>query len=258
MNQEYLNFATNLAKQAGEIIRTNFKLGQEKSYKSDNSPVTEVDIAINKLVIEAIAQQYPDHSILGEEQSTELTSEYVWVCDPIDGTIPFSSGLPLSTFSLALTHKGEVILGVVYDPYMDRLFTAVKGEGALLNGQPIKVSDAATLDKGLVNLSGWTNVPYDAYRLAKSIHDASATIFCIRSSVMAGMLVGCGEFVAQIFGGKTPWDVAAIKIIVEEAGGKVTSIDGGEQRYDGEIKGALVTNGKVHDELLEMIRKTIE
>ena len=109
----YEEFAKQLAQKAGEIMKNNFSHGMKKELKRDKSPVTTTDIAINKLVISEVKKYFPDHDVKGEEESSfENNSEYVWVCDPVDGTYPFSHGLPVFTFSLALVKNGKPVLGV--------------------------------------------------------------------------------------------------------------------------------------------------
>jgi len=105
----YEQFAKDVAKQAGKIMMENFKLGMHKEWKSDNSPVTETDLRINKLLIEGVKKYFPEHSVLGEEESNFVGDrKMVWVCDPLDGTLPFSHGVPIFTFSLALVDDGPV------------------------------------------------------------------------------------------------------------------------------------------------------
>ena len=121
MATAYLDIALDLAKQAGVIMRKNFAAGMKKDWKDERSPVTETDLAINDLVLREIKKYFPDHSILAEEESDHDEShEYVWICDPVDGTHNFSHGLPTATFALALLHQGEPVLGVILDPFEER------------------------------------------------------------------------------------------------------------------------------------------
>ncbi len=254
---EYKQFAINLAKEAGSIMRAHFMLGMKKEWKEDNSPVTAADLLINQFVIDSVQKEFPTHSILAEEGSLMIEeSEYTWVCDPIDGTIPFSHGLGISVFSLALVQDGKSILGVVYDPFFDRLYYAEESKGAFLNRRPIKVSPQKFLDKGCVEFS----IPYPRIAEFPSFYnnlcDTGAKVMDIRTTVHAGALVACGEFLATLYLFSHAHDVAALKILVEEAGGKVTDIDGNDQRYDRPINGAIISNGHVHEQLLEVIRKS--
>lgn len=247
----YKEFSIDLAKKAGIIMRNNFSLDMKKEWKSDGTPLTVTDTQINKLVIDEIEKEYPEHGILAEEESRAKDSEYTWVCDPLDGTIPFSHGYPTFVFSLALTKNGESILGVIFDPIMNRKLYAEKGKGVFLNGQKIKTSDEKMLN-------GRSIVNYDAEvrgeKTRKALLEKKCYVSNFYSAVYASLLVACGEFTAELYGYKSPWDGAAAKIIVEEAGGKVTDFEGKEQRYDKEINGFIASNGFVHEELLEICK----
>lgn len=255
MLDEYLEFAKNLALQAGDIMLEYFKVGVESTTKSDGSPVTLADTAINTLVIEAVAQKYPDHSVRGEEESNQKEGdESVWVCDPIDGTIPFSYGIPISTFSIALVKDGQPIVAVVYDPYTKRLYFATKSKGAYLNGKRLRVNQEKNLSKNPVYAAhGTKNV--DSPSFFKTLRqEKDAKVFVLHSSVYGAMQVASGQFVAAIHSGDQPHDVVASKLIVEEAGGKVTDLRGEDQRYDQLVCGSIATNGFVHNELVELVK----
>ncbi len=245
-----LDFATSLARQAGVMMKMNFVGGMAKEWKEDTTPLTVTDTAINELVLKAAQEEYPTYSFIGEEGSREIESEYAWVCDPIDGTVPFSFGYPTFAFSLALTKNGESILGVIYDPIMDRMLTAVKGEGAFMGGKRIAVSEDATLSRQV--LIGM-NSSRDLQKLRSALSNGDCRLPTLYSCVYGGMLVALGEFGAAIYPYDKAWDAAAVKIIVEEAGGKVTSISGDEQRYDRTINGFVASNGLIHDELVRLL-----
>lgn len=250
MNNQYKNFSTNLARHAGEMIRTNFGSLLNSETKDDNSVVTEIDKAINALVIKEILEQFPHHEILGEEGGNFTgNKEFVWVCDPLDGTLAFTHGLPLSTFSLALIQNGLPILGLIYDPYLDRMYYAEKGTGATVNNQVITVSKSTDINGEFVYVGG-----YNALKICGPILETKTEIACIKAIVYGGALVAKGDFVATIFTNKTPWDGAAIKVIVEEAGGRVTDLQGKEQNYTGEINGFIASNGLVHDQLVTLLK----
>ncbi len=243
-------FALKIAKQAGKNIRDNFALGMAKQYKSDYSPVTVTDLKNNKLVIDQVAKHFPGHSVLGEEASNIIKgSRQTWVCDPVDGTVPFSHGIPTCVFSLALVDDGRPILGVIYDPFMDRMFFAEKGKGAFLNGGKIKVNKS-NMDRAVV---GWSNKGTTEMRK----QFPNVPVVTLWSICYEGILVASGELNACFYDHINAHDIAALKIIVEEAGGKVTDKFGREQRYDGRINGALVSNGVAHNELLKFIKNTV-
>ncbi len=255
---EYLDFAKKLAKEAGDIMYQNFLAGSTREWKDDRTPLTVTDTQINKLVIERVSEKFPDHSVLGEEESHNLGAELTWVCDPVDGTMPFSHGLPISTFSIALTEDGNPVTGVVYDPFMQRMFWANHGQGTFMNGERIKVAENQGMDNAFIDLEGFPStkpVMKDdaAFRNIVVSSGAHATTFW--SVILPSALVAAGQLTATIFNVPKPEDGAAIKVIVEEAGGKVTDLFGKEQRYDQPTKGFIASNGKIHQELVDMLEK---
>jgi myo-inositol-1(or 4)-monophosphatase len=251
MHSNYLDTALSLAKQAGEIMRKNFTLNMEKEWKDDRAPVTATDTAINEIVLRKIKEQFPDHSILSEEgDDFSEESEFVWICDPVDGTHNFAHGIPTATFALALTQNGQPTLGVIYDPFLDRMFYAEKGKGAFLNGHPIHVSKNPMLKSTVMGM-GKMKAVRNLFPVMEHIREHGVIIMSSLSTHYVSALVAAGEFSAVFFGGTSPHDMTASAIIVEEAGGKVTNIWGGKtERYDREMEGQLVTNGIIHDEIL--------
>ncbi len=255
-SQTYLQFAQDLAHKAGNIMRRHLRIGIAAQTKDDGSPVTIADTEIDTVVVEAVKSAFPDHAILSEEGDISPTpAEYIWVCDPLDGTQPYTFGIPVSMFSLALVKDGAPILGVMHDPYEKRMYYAIKGEGAYLNGKKITVNDQSTLANNHVALPGSTEKLLDSGGLLHEAIQSQIKTFTFVCVTAEASLVANGQILANVYGHDSPWDIAAIKIIVEEAGGKVTSLLGDEQRYDQPIKGAVVSNGLVHDELVSIVKK---
>ncbi|MDP3697469.1 MAG: inositol monophosphatase [Candidatus Taylorbacteria bacterium] len=254
--ENYKVFATDIALRAGKIMLNNFSLGMIKEWKADCTPLTATDTSINSLVVAEIRRNFPGHALLGEEESNMHECEYVWVCDPIDGTTGFSHGYPIFMFQLALTRFGESVLGVMYDPVLQRMFYAEKGKGSFLNGRPIHVSkDVSFSDKtkkSIICIDGDEKAPLIFLRNKLREKGAYTTAFYCASYPSA--LIACGEFIGEVYGATNAWDGATVKIIVEEAGGKVTDLFGKEQRYDKPINGFVATNGLIHDELIEIIK----
>ncbi|SHG87971.1 myo-inositol-1(or 4)-monophosphatase [Thermosyntropha lipolytica DSM 11003] len=187
--------------------------------------ITEVDYLSEKIILEGIKGNYPDHSILSEEAGTyDIKSDYMWIVDPLDGTTNYAQGLPVFAVSIALQYRGETVLGVVYAPFLKQMFTAVKGEGSYLNDKRIKVSSKTEFKNAFLA----TGFPYD-----RAIHpDNNLKYFChfkprvrgIRRLGSAAYDLAC--VAAGIFDGYWElnlnlWDVAAGAFLVEEAGGKV-------------------------------------
>jgi myo-inositol-1(or 4)-monophosphatase len=257
----HLKLAKKLAADAGQTMLKYFNsAASNPEMKHDRTVVTKADTDINSHVIEVLKNETPGYSIWGEEQSFILKdSKYTWVCDPVDGTMPFSKCLPISTFSLALVNsEGHSVLGVVYDPFQDRLYEAVKGHGAFLNGTKISVSETDKLEGSTIDNEMWINgdeeITFDDPRDVFNKAGVQMTTLC--SLVITGCLVAQGSYDATIFGNGKPEDIAALAIIVTEAGGKVTDLFGEDQRYDTNIKGAIVSNGKIHDKIIGIIKGT--
>lgn len=253
-----LEIAKDLAAEAGNIMLGYFNsAAANPTLKSDRTIVTKADTDINELVIKVLGEKTPTFSVWGEEQSAIITdSEYTWVCDPVDGTQPFAKAIPISTFSLALVNKdGQSVLGVVYDPFQDRLYEAVMGCGAFLNGNKIEVSGTSDLNGAYINEELWINheeqVTFDDPKDALNKAGSKVTTLC--SACITGCFVAQGSYDALLFGQGKPEDIAALAVIVTEAGGKVTDLFGNKQRYDRNIKGAIVSNGLIHDALVEKL-----
>src|SRR3990167_9662655 len=166
--EEYLEFAKSIAKESAEIALKYFSFETESTWKGDDTPLTKADTEINDLVIKRINETYPDHSIYGEEKSDiKEGSKYIWVCDPIDGTMAFSVGLPGYVFSIALVDQsnGQPLLGLINDPVMKNMYWAYKGSGAYRNGKKIFVSKDATFENTYFSTGasgrdvGFSNLP---------------------------------------------------------------------------------------------------
>lgn len=256
MGNNYRNFCIQLAEECGEIIAADFAFGMPKELKEDASPVTQTDRLINQKVIERINATYPEHAILGEEASdARRQSNYVWLCDPLDGTIPFTSGIPTFVFSLALVIHGVPTAGVAYDPILKRMYYAEKGMGATLNNQPIHVLESP-LQKGAIVAVTGTSRYFDGGRLQNTLRNDGVRSVNVYSGIYEGMRVAAGGLAGAIIGTTAPYDAASIKVIVEEAGGTVTDVNGREQRYDQAINDCVASCGVAHRQLLEVVRES--
>ncbi len=252
--QEYMNFAKDVAKEAGNIMIKYFGKNNGSYYKEDNTIVTTADNEINAYLINQVKKFYSTHAVDGEEEKFGK-SEYVWVCDPIDGTCPYSCGIPVSVFSLALVINGVSVLGVVYDPFTKNMYHAIKGKGAFKNNKEISVNNIMLDDKkSVAHFDSWPSAEYDISSIMKVL--GKRTYFLSTGSIIRScMCIAEGNFNLAIYPGtkNKNCDIAAVKIIVEEAGGKVTNLFGQEQRYDKIIKVAVISNGVVHEEVLNII-----
>ena len=254
--EEYFKFAKDIAKYAGKIMIKYFNKDNGSSYKGDRTIVTLADKEINTYLIEKVKEKYPNHSVDGEEEHFGK-SDYVWVCDPVDGTAMYARHIPVAVFTLALVIKGEAKVGVVFDPFTNSLYTAIKGKGAYKNGEKITVNNYELKDMRTVcNYDYWIEADYDVSKVLQELK-SKAYFVGLGSVIRASMCVASGDFTLVIFPGTKHknCDIAAVKVIVEESGGIVTDLFGKEQRYDESINGAIISNGKVHNEVIGIIKK---
>jgi len=250
--KQLLDFAIATAKTAGDITLKYFGQRPKVELKPDQTPVTIADKVCEKTIIESIRKQYPDDAILGEE-SGEIAgkSEFKWIIDPIDGTKSFIRGIPMYATLIGLEKAGECVLGVVYAPAMGEIVHATKGGGCFANGEQIFVSEIDKLDESLM-LYGGFNIFERRGMLKLFLELAHRTKIQRGYADYFGHILlakGCSELMVEPE--IAPWDIAAIKVIVEEAGGLLTDFDGNPTIYSDT---AIASNGRIHDELLELIR----
>lgn len=259
MYKEYLNFAKKVAYLAGDIMLKYNNDDNGANYKYDNTIVTKADTEINSMVVSMVKNEYPTHSVDGEEEQFGQSNK-VWVCDPVDGTAMYARHIPLSVFSLALVVDGISVVGVIYDPWTKNLYSAIKDGGAYCNDKPINVN--ATMFEDKRSVSHYDMFPSSEYNIFDVIKELGQKGYfvSIGSIARACVCVANGSFNVAIFPGTTHknCDIAAAKIIVEEAGGKVTDLFGNEQRYDQSINGAIVSNSVVHDEVVRIMKKYLK
>lgn len=252
-----LEFVMELARAAGQVVRENYEAVHEVGHKrTEIELVTEVDHAAEQLIVAAIRERYPDHAILAEEgHGVEQASEYLWVVDPLDGTVNYAHGFPIFAVSIAVRHHGETIIGVVYDPLRDELFAAERGGGITLNGQPRHVSATERLQDALLA----TGFPYDrATRPDNNVAEFTRLITRVQGIRRAGAAsldmayLAVGRLDGYWEQHLSPWDWAAGALLVEEAGGVVTDFEG--QPWTLEKPKIVASNGHIHGELLEALR----
>lgn len=245
---------------AAEILRffnRDFKVSNKEGV---NNLVTEADHASEKAILSVIKSHFPDHQVLAEE-SGELKkeSEYKWIIDPIDGTINFAHGIPLNCVSIAIEHYGEIVMAAVYNPHLNELFFAEKGKGASLNDKPITISgETKTINACLVTGFPYTyiNMPNGPLEIFDRFIRKGVPVRRLGSAAIDLCWVAAGRFDGFYEHKLEPWDSAAGFLIVEEAGGKVTDFDGNPfSIYQHRV---LATNGKIHEEMLEVINNRKE
>lgn len=251
--ESYLTIAVDIAREAGALLAQLFKRPQEISYKRPSDLVTEADRRSEALIIERLRNSFPKHAIVAEEGGgTETDSDYRWYVDPLDGTTNFAHGFPVFCVTLGLAYRGEVVVGVVYDPTRDELFTAERGSGAYLNNKRIHVSKITKLGESLV-ATGFPpfasnheiNIEY-YLRFTKLTHGVRRA----GSAALDLCSVAAGRFEAFWEMKLNPWDKAAGTLLVAEAGGRVSDLAGGP--FNLLADEVFASNGLVHDAMLEV------
>jgi myo-inositol-1(or 4)-monophosphatase len=244
-----------IAREAGALLMQYFHQKLKIEYKGEADLVTAADRASETLIRERVAQQFPAHDVMGEEQGlNDRGSEYRWYVDPLDGTTNFAHGYPVFCVSLALERRTSAsarrIAGVVYDPTRDELFAAEEGRGAQLNGAPMQVSKTAQLKECLLA----TGFPSQKRHKNPNIYFYQQITLHSHGVRRAGSAaldlcnVACGRFDGFWEFNLNPWDTAAGVLIIEEAGGKVSRFDGSP--FEIESRETLASNGLVHESLI--------
>jgi len=252
--KEYLDAAMEIAREAGAILREGFERPKQISYKGDVDLVTESDRRSEELVVARLQERFPEHGIVAEEGggSVAAVAKYCWHVDPLDGTTNFAHGYPCFAVSIGLAEEGRPIAGAVFNPVQDELFSAARGEGAYLNGDRISVSRVEKLATSLVATG------FPTHQRKKSANINYYWQFTLRShgvrrdgaAALDLCSVACGRFDAFWEFGLKSWDTTAGIVIVEEAGGRVTDLEGKPYRLGG--PSILATNGHVHTETLQL------
>ena len=254
----WLTTAIEAVVRAGDMQLAQFGTSFQIDKKGTIDLVTEVDVAVERMFRALVAERFPDHQVLAEEMGGAATVPPgpCWVFDPIDGTTNFAHGLPIFCASLALEVDGVAQIAAVYDPNRKELFTAERGGGAFLNGAPLRVSSAARLvDAMLV-----TGFPYDIHSRVDEIVGLFASfvgqVRAVRrlgSAAIDLCYVAAGRMDGFWERDLKPWDIAGGALIVEEAGGRITNMDG--QPFTSRGGHVLATNGHLHDSMLDVIVK---
>ncbi|WP_442483449.1 inositol monophosphatase family protein [Aeoliella sp. SH292] len=256
---ELLRVALLAARAGGEMLRQ-WRGKFQAREKSPADLVTDADLASQKAIARVVAEHYPDHAFLGEENPGDirrlLAQPYCWIVDPLDGTTNYVHDFPAYAVSVAVANQGEVVAGVIYDPVHDHAYAAAKGSGAWLNDEPMRVSNSARLDESLLAMS----LPAQVDSLSPDVLDFVAVVGRCRgvrrtgSAAMNLAFVARGVLDAKWARAIHPWDVAAGVLLVREAGGTVTASDGGEFNLaDAHL---IASTPGVHGELLGVLRES--
>jgi myo-inositol-1(or 4)-monophosphatase len=255
-----LETAIRAAREAGKIVKENHGKVREKKVKGGNwhEVVTNVDMESNRKILEILKSKYPEHNIISEETKQKKTdSPYCWYIDPIDGTTNYTLNLFFSSVCVGLTNEGKILLGVVYNPLTGEMFVGEKGKGATLNGKPIKPSDNSDLKATVVNYCH-PNTPEETRKIEKLFFELKTKSRDMRRLGSAGLdmcYVACGRNDVNFHTNTTltPWDFVAGVAIAREAGATVT--DWENRPWALESKTLLATNGKLHQEMLDILTR---
>jgi myo-inositol-1(or 4)-monophosphatase len=254
----FLQTAIDIVTRAGEIQLARQGSGFRVSKKGTTDLVTEVDFECERMCRDVLAERFPAHDVLAEEEGVGQRpgSKWRWVFDPLDGTTNYTHGLPIFCASLGLEIDGRTEVGAVYDPSRRELFTAERGRGATLNGTPLRVSDTSTLIDALLV----TGFPYgvqrgsrDLVELFGSFLQQARAVRRLGSAALDLCYVATGRFEAFWEQHLKPWDVCAGALIVEEAGGTVTGMDGAP--FDATAGHLIASNGALHAEMLRVVHE---
>jgi myo-inositol-1(or 4)-monophosphatase len=250
--------ALKLAREAGELVRDRLDDVRAVTMKGSVDLVTDADQASEEIIAGGLREAFPDHRLIGEEGSRgSESSRYGWIIDPLDGTTNYAHRYPVFAVSIGLEFDGEVVLGAVFDPMRDELFHARVGRGAFINDTPIRVSETDELISSLL-ASGFSYIVEErthSFALWQAINNAAQGVRRGGAAALDICYVAAGRLDGYFERPVNAWDIGAGAIILLEAGGKITGLEGGPfGLYDRE---ATATNGKIHDELVGTIRKTL-
>ncbi len=241
---------------AGRTMRKAFKPGMKREWKEDHTPLTKSDKAINRMVIADLKRDYPHITVIGEEESRIVKdSEYVVLVDPIDGTIPFCQGIPAATFCISVLKNRVPIVAVVHDPYCKRTWYAEKGRGTMLNAEPVRVSERATLAQSTVSIMWWCGSIGNLDKVCRELVERHVKWLNLCSVAITGGLIASSDLEASIFPGEKAWETAAMQLLVEEAGGVATDLYGNKLVYGEDLKipGHIMSSGHIHDQLVGLV-----
>ena len=254
---EIKSFAVDLARNAGALLKKKFNKTHKIQYKGDINLVTEADKMSENLIIKSIRRAFPDHGILSEESPAVAGSGKIrWIVDPLDGTTNYAHGYPVFCVSIALENDGKVVLGVIYDPMREELFSTVRGKGVYLNGKKLSVSSIRDISRSLLA----TGFPYDIRESRENNLDyfsrMAVNVQAIRRAGAAALdlaYLAAGRFDGFWELKLKPWDTAAGCLMVEEAGGSVSDLAG--KPWNISSPSVLASNGLIHSKMIRIFRR---
>jgi len=251
-----LSYLENIARQAGAILRSGYDTEHQVGYKGVIDLVTEVDHQSEKFLLGEVQKDFPDHHIFSEESGIiQGNDEHIWYIDPLDGTVNYAHHIPIFCVSIAYAFHSDLTLGAVYDPMRDEMFLAERGKGSHLNGRSLHVSSATELQRSLLV----TGFPYNAWdtpqdNFANFVKFGKLTqgVRRLGSAALDLCYVAAGRFDGFWEMSLNPWDVAAGALISEEAGARVTNVNGGTD-YISQPQSVIAATPDIHTHILEKL-----
>ena len=250
-----IEVAREAAKTAGQFARERFNLSKRITFKRPGDIVTDVDTQVESMIFDLLGQEFPDHTLVGEESagSARVDSGCVWIVDPVDGTRNYAFGIPIYSTVVGLAVDGEVMVGVNYDPERDDLFAAERGGGAYLNGRRIRVSEREALKDCIIGF----DLPYDDIgaryefeMLAEAVWPNMGTVRALGSSALGISYAAAGRTDLYFQHRLQPWDQVAGILLVEEAGGVITDRTGSRATLSSD--GIIASSPRLHAEFLRL------
>lgn len=247
-----LDIAIEAAWKAGEILKKNFGRQYRVIRKSPKEMVSVVDMQAQKTIMDGLEALFPGYGIITEEKSNDVDKDGKnWIIDPLDGTHNYIAGLPFSGVSIGLAEGNDFQMGVILFPMEDRLYYAVNGQGAYLNHRRIEVSPSPELSKSIVSFDNQFHLNEKSFAYYKKLIERAFTTRILGTATNDLCMTAEGKLGGRIWVNTKICDIAAGIVIVTEAGGKVTNFDGTSCTLDS--KQVVASNGKIHDELLEVV-----
>lgn len=254
-----LQTAVEAARRAGRVIVERYSVERNVTVKGYRDIVTDADTAAEAVILDVIRVRFPGHAIISEEAGgSGSSSGYTWIVDPLDGTTNYAHHIPVFAVSIGVLEGGEPLVGVIHDPLRDQTFVAERGKGAMLNGEAIHASRLADLRHTLVGLD-WGHsdeVREQTLKFLLRVIPRCGTVRALGSAALAQAYVAAGWLDAYFNLALKPWDAAAGALIVAEAGGRCTTLEG--KPYCVDLPGCIATNGIIHEELLAIKRASLD
>ena len=254
-NTLYKKIATDCVQEAGKLLMDNLEKIKRMSFKAKSDIVTDIDLVSEKMIIQKIKENSPDHSILSEEAGLKTKkSKYMWIIDPIDGTINYYHGCAPFRVSVCLLEEQEPILAAIYNPIKDELYLAEKEKGATLNGSEIKVNSNSDIENSVV-MTHISSKREARMKVISSMDRIFGKVLHMRAfgcCLAAMTYIASGKFDVFFNVNDSPWEILPAALLIQEAGGVVTDIQGNPVTT--ETRSVLATNGSVHNDMLELLK----